>query len=286
VSLPSLAISPDGRRAAFSTRAADGGVQYIVRDLATGRDTLVPSPAMSSGVATGGRIAWTPSGRLLYPAGGVEALEIYDWPADGSATGRRLVQGLAAAMTPDGREIIFARDDRSHHRLYRASIQPDGTAGAAVPVFPRADDPNARYFDLSPDGTLLAFTDMEPVNNRLNIFVTSWPGLGERRQVTTEGGTWPRFSHDGRRLFYASGGRTASSGVTRGELRVSPITTQPLSVGTPSVLFVDDEPGAPNISAFAVATDGRLLMTRVAPRSPGDAARMVLLQNWRAAVAR
>ena len=186
--LPSLAISPDGRRAAFPIRAADGGEEYVVRDLATGRDTRIPSPKASTGVSTGARIAWTPGGRLLYPAGGVETLQIYDWPADGSANGRPLVAGGAAQVPPNGAEILFSRDERSHFRLYRAPIRADGTAGDAVPVFPAADDPNVRYFDLSPDGTLLAFTDIEPVNNRLNIFVTTWPGMRERQQVTTEGG--------------------------------------------------------------------------------------------------
>ena len=56
--LPSLAISPDGRRAAFPIRAADGGEDYVVRDLATGRDTRIPPPKASTGVSTGARIAW------------------------------------------------------------------------------------------------------------------------------------------------------------------------------------------------------------------------------------
>ena len=283
----SLALSPDGRRAAFATRAAGGGEEYVVRDLATGRDTRVPAPKGSAGVAAGGRIAWTPAGRLLYPAGGVEAPQIYDWPADGSASGRPLVAGTAAQMTPKGAEIIFSRDERSRFRLYRAPMRPDGTAGDAVPVFPAADDPNVRYFELSPDGTLLAFTDVEPVSNRLNIFVTTWPEMRERQQVTTEGGVWPRFSTDSRRVFYRSGGRATSTGVTRGELRVAAITTAPLSAGTSKLLMVDDEPGTPSLnSSFAVGAGDRLLMMRIAPQSPGDAARMVLLQNWRAAVGR
>ena len=110
-------------------------------------------------------------------------------------------------------------------------------------------------FDLSPDGTLLAFTDVEPVSNRLNIFVTTWPDLRERQQVTTEGGAWPRFSKDSRRVFYTSGGRATSTGVTRGELRVAAITTAPLSVGTSKLLMVDDEPGTPNLNSFAVGAE-------------------------------
>jgi len=285
--LPSLALSPDGKRAAFTTRAADGGEEYLVRDLATGRDTRVPSPKASTGVSTGGLIAWTPKGRLLYPAGGVESVQIYDWPADGSASGRLLVAGVAAQMPPSATEIVFNRDERSRFRLYRAPIRPDGTAGDAVPVFPAANDPNARYFDLSPDGKLLAFTDVEPVNNRLNIFVTTWPDMKERQQITTEGGVWPQFSKDSRRVFYRTGGRTTSAGVTRGELRVVAITTAPLSAGTSKLLMLSDEPGTPSLnSAFAVGADDRILMMRIAPQSPGDAARVVLLQNWRGAVRR
>ena len=285
--LPSLALSPDGKRAAFTTRAADGGEEYLVRDLATGRDTRVPSPKASTGVSTGGLIAWTPKGRLLYPAGGVESLQIYDWPADGSAGGWPLVTGMAAKMSPSGAEIVFSRDERSHFRLYRAPIGPDGRAGDSVPVFPASNDPNARYFDLSPDGKLLAFTDIEPVNNRFNIFVTTWPDMNERQQITTESGVWPRFSKDSRRVFYRSGGRASDAGVTRGELRVVAITTAPLSVGTSKLLMIDGEPGTPSLNAaFAVGADDRILMMRVAPQSPGDAARMVLLQNWRAAVGR
>ena len=185
---------------------------------------------------------------------------------------------------PTAPRSVFSRDERSHFRLYRAPIRPDGTAGDPVPVFPPADDSNVRYFELSPDGTLLAFTDIEPLNNRFNIFVTTWPGMRERQQVTTEGGVWPRFSRDSRRVFYRSGGRTTSAGVTRGELRVADITRSPLSIGTSKLLMVDGEPGTPSLnSSFAVGADDRLLMMRVAPMSPGDAARMVLLQNWRAA---
>ena len=282
--LPSLALSPDGQRAVFATRAANGGEEYVVRDLTTGRDTRVPAPKASTGVPSGGRIAWTPANRLLYPAGGVEEGQVYDWPADGSVGGRVLVAGFVAQMSSKSDEILFTRDDRSHYRLYRAPIRPDGTAGDARPVFPQADDPSVRYFDLSPDGTLLAFTDVEPVNNLYNIYVTTWPDLRERQQVTTEGGAWPRFSKDSRRVFYTTEGRM---GVTRGELRVAAITTSPsLSVGTSKVLILDGEPGTPNLASFAVGAGDRLLMTRVAPSTPGDAARMVLLQNWRALVGR
>ena len=280
-----VAISPDGHRAVVAVRAANNQEEFLVRDLATGRDTRVPLPQASTGVPTGGLAAWTPAGRLLYSSGGVEALKIYDWPADGSSGGRPLVDGLFARMTPDGRELIFSRDERSHFRLYRAPILADGSAGEVTRVFPGANDPNARWFDLSPDGTLLAFTT-RATDGQLNVFVATYPGLRERQQVTSNGGTQPRFSRDSRQLFYLSGTRTASTGLTRGELRGVSIATAPLSIGAPRVLVTAGDPssGAPTHSGFDVARDGRLLMTQVLPTAPGDEARLVLLQNWPMAV--
>jgi hypothetical protein len=64
------------------------------------------------------------------------------------------------------------------------------------------------------------------------------------------------------------------------------VAASPLSVGESKLLMLDSEPGAPNFTSFATGTDGRLLMRRVAPQSAGDAARMVLLQNWPGAAGR
>ena len=40
----------------------------------------------------------------------------------------------------------------------------------------------------------------------------------------------------------------------------------------------------PSVGSFDVAADGRLLMTRRADLLPGDEARVVLIQNWLAAI--
>lgn len=57
----------------------------------------------------------------------------------------------------------------------------------------------------------------------------------------------------------------------------------PLTIGAPSVVLVDDPSNGVSFTTFDVATDGRLLMTRRADPQPGDAARVVLMQNRLAA---
>jgi hypothetical protein len=285
---PSVALSADGGRAVMAVRTTDGKDEFVVRDLTTGIDTHLPVPRASTGMATGATVTWTPAGRLLYAAGGVETLQIYDWPADGSANGRPLVNGFAAHMLRDGKTLIFIQDVRSKMRLFSASIQPDGAVGAPSPLLAGTDEPTVRYFDISPNDRLLAYTVTDPTTDQMNIFVATLPDLRERRQVTSTGGVAPRFSRDGRELFYSSGTR-AADGATQGMVQVVSIKTDPLTISAPTVLFKEGEGAAGGdravaVLGFAPAPDGRLLMTRHVPPAPGDAARAVLIQNWIAAI--
>jgi hypothetical protein len=134
---------------------------------------------------------------------------------------------------------------------------------------------------------VLAFSSAQDDTRQLNLFVTPYPDTRERRQVTSEGGTQPRFSHDGRELFYLAGTRT-EAGLLRGQIHVVPVTSTPLTIGAPRTLFTEGDAGdrGPSLSGFDVAPDGRLIMTRPAPPVPGDEARLVLLQNWPASIKR
>ena len=190
-----VALSPDGRRAVVTARASGGKHELLVRDLTTGTDTRVPMPQASTGMQTGARVTWTPAGRLLYASGGVETMQIYDWPADGSGNGRPLVAGKSAKMRRDGQEVLFIRDEQ-RLRLYRAPILADGTAGKAELVFAGADEPSVQWFDISADGTLLAFTTTAATTGpgQLNIFVATYPDLRERRQVSQRRDAAPLFT--------------------------------------------------------------------------------------------
>src|SRR5688500_5567123 len=86
---------------------------------------------------------------------------------------------------------------------------------------------------------------------------------------------------DGKSLWYFSGAPTA--GATRRQLHVVPVTMNPLTIGAPSVVLVEDPSNGISFTSFDVAKDGRLLMTRRADPQPGDEARVVLMQNWLAA---
>ncbi len=176
-------------------------------------------------------------------------------------------------------EIYFTRDERGADCLRRAALRPDGTVDKLEPVFPANPEPKVRWFDVSPDGRLLAFTDGDPLQT--NVFVTTLPDLRERRQVTSSGGRQPRFSRDGKELLYVSGTGTGDS---MRQLNAVSLAMNPLTIGAPSVVLVEDSARGVSVRSFDEAADGRLLMTRRADPLPGDAARVVLVQNWLAAI--
>jgi serine/threonine protein kinase len=269
-------LSPDGRRALLSSRGPGFTQEILVRDLATGTDTRVPPPRPVSLMTTGAVASWAPGGRLFYVIGGVETSEIFDWPADGSNGGRMLVAGTTARVVEGRRELYFTRDERGMLRLRRAVLQPDGSVGTPEPVFAGSAEPDVRWFDVSPDGRLLAFTDTAG-DSLSNIFVATLPDLRERRQVTSSGGTQPKFSPHGRHLFYLSGSATGSS--TRPQINSVSVSLNPLSVDAPSVVLAESPEQGLSFATFDVSADGRLLMGKKADPLPGDEARMVLIEH-------
>jgi hypothetical protein len=250
----SFELAPDDGRVLISTVGPDFRADVVVRDLATGTDTLVPPPRQAGAMTSGASVSWAPGGRLFFGVGGVETSEIYDWPADGSTGGRRLVAGLNARMMADGKKIYFTRDEKGANRLRRATLGPNGTAEESEALFPADAEPIVPWFDVSPDGQLLAFTDRGRTDGP-NIFVTTLPDPRERRQITSNGGSRPRFSSDGRSLWYFS--PTSQAGAARGQINVVPVTTAPFAVGVPSVVLVEDPSNGTSFTSFDVAKGNR-----------------------------
>ena len=198
-------LAPDGGRALMSILGPDFREEIVVRDLATGTDTRVPPPRPVSAMTTGATVSWAPGGRLFFGVGGVETSEIFDWPADGSTGGRKLVAGMSARMVAGRPEIYFTRDERGVWRLRRAALRSDGTVETPEPVFPGNAEPIVRWFDVSQDGRLLAFTDAAGTRSRLT-------SSSRRCRTFENAGRSPRAAASGR-----SSHETARSSSTSAE---------------------------------------------------------------------
>lgn len=88
--------------------------------------------------------------------------------------------------------------------LVLVSLAPGATAGEApwtadaIQRLRRVSDPQ-----VSPDGRWVAYVSHE--SGAPEIYVHSFPTAGARARVSTEGGLSPRWSRDGRELFYWAG---------------------------------------------------------------------------------
>jgi len=93
------------------------------------------------------------------------------------------------------------------------------------------------YVDLSRDGGWLAYTSDE--SGRPEIYVKRFPGQERGTRISTGGGSEPRWSHDGKRLFFWETGDAANpEGSRRTRLMVVDAQFEPsFRVTPPRELF-------------------------------------------------
>jgi hypothetical protein len=150
-----------------------------------------------------------------------------------------------------------------------------------VPVVQTAFDETQGQF--SPDGHWLAYTSNE--SGRDEVYVRPFPDAGGKYQVSTGGGSQPRWRPDGKELFYVA---------TDARLMAVPIgaalPVRALTVGAPVALFPTHLASGAGISLtgwqsralYAVVADGRFLMNvTIEADHPGP---ITIVQNWTAAL--
>lgn len=100
---------------------------------------------------------------------------------------------------PDGRSLVMQRlGEDGRHDIWQVSVDT-GQQPRAILATP-FDEASPR---VSPDGRWLAYVSFE--TGRPEVYVRSTPAGGPTWRVSTDGGRAPRWSGDGRELFYRNG---------------------------------------------------------------------------------
>jgi serine/threonine-protein kinase len=233
-------ISPDGSRLAMTAGGSE--TEIWIYDLARGAwDRL-----------TSGGINWYPvwssdGERLAFCSNRDGFINPYWIPIDRSTPPERLATTSTwtcpTSWSPDGRTVILeTQNPGMGYDLVALTL--DGERRLHPLLETPANESGAR---LSPDGLFLAYESDD--SGRSEIYVIPYPGPGGRWQVSTEGGSAPNWSRDGKELFFESSGRLMAVGVE----------TQPaFRAGLPKPLFE-----ATSLGAYDVAPDGdRFVMVR------------------------
>jgi Tol biopolymer transport system component len=258
-------LSPDGRRLAVPRIDTEGlGAALWVGDLERGSLARLSSqsPIAATPVwnADSHRIAFS-----AYPLG-----EVYVRDAGGAEPEKMLYR--SPGFTPlddwsrDGRLLFYEVIDWKsfHNDVWVRDLQTGQTRPVLQAKF------NQSGARLSPDGTWLAYQSEE--SGISEIFVRSFPEARERRQVSSGGGSQPRWRADGRELYFISPDNKL--------MAVDVGTAAPFEPGAPHALFQTRI--LPPIEArnhYDAAGDGQRFV--VNSRRPEDASLPILVvSGW------
>jgi len=217
--LLSIALSPDGKRVAY-TALAGANADIWTYDFA--RQTRI---RLSSQPGVDHAPVWAPDGkqiafRAINPA---TFGDVYLVDTDGSSAPADLIAEIVeetpSDWSQDGRFILYEkRGEKTSYDLWYLERAAQGE-GWERRLF--LDTPaRERTPRLSPNGRYVAYTSDE--SGQEEVYVQPFPAGGDRTAISTEGGTGPLWSRDGRELFYVAPGNTlvAVEVSTRGEFAV------------------------------------------------------------------
>jgi serine/threonine-protein kinase len=188
----SIALSPDGTRLAATTWL---GSAVEIHDLGRGSRFRLPR-----GDAVDLRVnLWTLDGRHVIFTSGAH---LFRQAADGSGPPELLRAVLgeqhASSWTPDGRQLAieeFLGDRATDFDIVLWPLQGNGQAQPLLRTPARERRPR-----ISPDGRWIAYVSNE--SGREEVYVQSFPKLGNKVAVSAGGGNEPHWSRDGRELYY------------------------------------------------------------------------------------
>ena len=240
-------LSPDETKVAAHRHEGDGGDVWIT-ELAsntTRRFTFDVRQENSSPI-------WSSDGsQLAYASLRNGTWGIYAKPIIGTANEELIVQSknLIAPVSWSKDWLVYvASDAKTQYDMWRIS-----TSGNAQPIPLDVAGYNSTLSQVSPNGRWVAYRSDETGRNQ--VYVQPFPTGSGQWQVSAEQGSFPRWRHDGRELFFSV---QASYGMFMATTVKTDSTT--FEQTSPVELFNPDYVNVlhpPTYHAFAVSRDGQ-----------------------------
>ena len=258
--------SQDWRRISVAARNARGNNEQWMLDLGTGSWTR---PTQEENHRNTGAMWVPPDGQeIVFASDRFEGRrQIYIQPADRRSSAERLLKSehnqAPLDFSPDGRYL-----------LYTGLLDVNG-----LWVFDRQSGESETLLEgnvvhaarFHPAGRWIAYSPR--VQGQENVWIRPFPGPGEPRQLTFDGGQEASFSPEGREILYRSPTHMMTLPVE--------ITGERLVTRRPEPLFVDEYLRVTSrFQNYDIHPDGRFLMIQAAEAEE----RLVFIQNWRAKV--
>jgi hypothetical protein len=132
----------------------------------------------------------------------------------------------------------------------------------------------------SPDGRWIAYSSNEARRDLNQVYVVPFPGPGGKWQISTTGGDYPRWRHDGKEIFFI--GEPEHIG-EREKLTAASVSTEGGRVEVGAVTPLFDLPGYSLYGwDYDVSPDGQRVL--VIAKEQGASVPINLVVNWTAAL--
>jgi Tol biopolymer transport system component len=218
---------------------------------------------------------WSPDGsHLIFSSNRKGTFDLFEKPASLARDEQVLLfsadNKFPVDWSPDGRVLLYVnQDSATGDDLWALPLE--GTPTPVRVVQTRFSEDQGQF---SPDGRWIAYRSNEA--GPREIFLRPFPGPGSQRQVSTRGGSQPRWRRDGKELFYIA----ADNRLMAVPIHL-PSANETPDIGVPFPLFATRLAAPSNAQhGYAVAPDGRFLMNVIGDES--SAAPITIVQNWTA----
>jgi serine/threonine protein kinase len=221
---------------------------------------------------------WSPDGsRIAFRSNRRGLTDMFQKRSSGSAAEERWF-GIGSNLitsdwSADGRFIVFTNVRSTAG--FDIWVWP--TSGQGQPTLAVRTPLNAIHGRLSPDGRWLAYASDE--SGQWQVYVQPFPGSGDKKQISADGGSEPRWRRDGREMFFlGSDMKVMSVTIPEGDA---------FAAGVPKTLFQTRVPltGNPYRTNYAVSRDGQRFLVNTSS-DEGLSSPLTIVLNWTALLER